>query len=75
MIAANMAKWREAVMLRAMSWCEQPDCMNRATAAHHIQTRGSRPDLRLETDNGMALCAKCHDNAHGIKWGATKGTE
>lgn len=43
---------------------------------HHIKSKGSRPDLKLETDNGIPLCDTpqeinkfmgCHKYAHHNK--------
>lgn len=34
--------------------------------AHHIMSYVDNPDLRLDVDNGITLCAKCHYKFHGI---------
>lgn len=42
--------------------------INQYTVAHHIKTKKARPDLRLETDNGICLCnfppENCHTELH-----------
>ena len=32
--------------------------------AHHIKPRSLYPELELETDNGIALCKRCHGIVH-----------
>lgn len=57
--------WRK---LRSSILREEPLCrrcaeLGRTTAAnevHHIQTIATRPDLRLDKANLMALCKACH---------------
>lgn len=31
---------------------------------HHCKTKGSRPDLILETDNCISVCQMCHNKIH-----------
>ena len=38
--------------------------VNQFTVGDHILTKGSRPDLALETANGRCLCDKCHKLRH-----------
>lgn len=34
--------------------------VNQYVCADHIATKGSHPELRLETDNGRCVCFDCH---------------
>lgn len=36
-------------------------------APHHIKTRGSRPDLKLETTNCISVDAECHLKIHNAE--------
>jgi predicted restriction endonuclease len=38
--------------------------VNQYVVAHHILSKASRPDLRLETDNGVCLCDEDHKGVH-----------
>lgn len=39
----------------------------RATMVHHIIPRSERPDLELQLDNLVSLCARCHEQEHTEK--------
>lgn len=63
-------------------WCRQAgrrarDAKGRAipvpaTLVHHIRPRSEAPELALELDNLVSLCARCHDEAHPEKHGAAR---
>jgi hypothetical protein len=38
--------------------------VNQYVGGHHELSRGSRPDLKLETDIGKCLCYPCHELVH-----------
>lgn len=40
-----------------------------ATVVHHIKSVEERPDLKLELDNLISLCAECHNKRHPEKGG------
>lgn len=40
---------------------------HRATMVHHIIPRSERPDLELQLDNLISLCADCHEKRHPEK--------
>lgn len=78
----HTAKWRKcrrAVILRDHGMCV--DCMERfragygvkpaaATLVHHIIPYEERPDLALDFDNLVSLCADCHAKRHPEKGGS-----
>ena len=41
--------------------------INQYVCGHHIKTKGSRPDLKLEVDNGVTICDACHKLEHYCK--------
>lgn len=76
--SARHKAWREKVLRRAGYLCEECRRYGRvdakglpvaATTAHHIQHLEDRPDLAYSLDNGRALCARCHNEAHPEKGG------
>lgn len=67
----NSSDWRRlrnAKMDSANYRCE--DCFSIATEVHHIKPIQTPEgwELRLEWNNLRAVCAKCHNKAHG-RWG------
>lgn len=38
--------------------------LNQYVCADHIKTKGSHPELKLETDNGRTICKPCHTLRH-----------
>lgn len=41
-----------------------------ATVVHHVLPVETHPELRLELDNLVSLCAACHDKRHPEKGGS-----
>lgn len=71
-------EWRRKVIRRAGGLCEKCKRYRRtdengervkATTAHHIKHRDEYPELQFVVENGMALCAKCHNAEHPEKGG------
>jgi hypothetical protein len=62
-------RWRNAVLARDGYRCRgcgrQCKKHEKGLAAHHIQSYASAPELRLDLDNGMTLCRRCHMDLHG----------
>ena len=56
-------KWREEVLKKYDYKCAICGS-SYDIVTHHIQSRTARPDLINETDNGIALCRKCHILEH-----------
>ena len=38
--------------------------VNQYVCGHHCKTKGSHPELKLETDNGLTVCSICHEAIH-----------
>lgn len=77
-------KCRRAVLIRDHGMCV--DCMERfkagygtrprkATMVHHIIPYEERPDLALNADNLVSLCADCHAKRHPEKGGHGSGRD
>ena len=64
MKAKNMKEWHRFVC--AGGKCEicgiwySPNML----CGHHKKTKGAHPELKLETDNGICVCALCHYRIH-----------
>ena len=62
-------QWRNQVLSRDSYICQ--DCerqcrkSEKGLAAHHIKPYAKYPELRLDVDNGVTLCRKCHMARHG----------
>jgi hypothetical protein len=60
-------EWHQAIREKFNNACQGcgrwfPDEM---LCGHHVESRGSRPDLELDPENGVALCFECHAAVHG----------
>lgn len=57
--------WRMAVFTRDNFTCQKcGDGKGGNLRAHHIKPFAEYPELALDVDNGMTLCATCHDLEH-----------
>lgn len=63
-IAASYHLWRKAVLAAAGSLCGLCGTHEEHLIAHHKKRYRDFESLRLDTDNGMALCHKCHISLH-----------
>ena len=61
---ANYCDWREDVYERDDYTCQKCGQKGGELNAHHIKSYSDYPDLRLDKDNGITLCVKCHKNKH-----------
>lgn len=68
MKASNRTEWSKLVKQRDGFRCRI--CGEEGTNAHHIYCEGYFPELRLDMDNGVTLCRKCHTLVHRGKFGA-----
>lgn len=75
MLAKNLKEWHRLVIERDNYTCYNckrnfsAECyyqngVNQYLCGDHIKTKGAYPGLRLETDNGRAVCSPCHVKRH-----------
>ena len=60
--SVDIRLWRDAVFERDGYLCQMPDCdkTERFLNAHHIKKFSTHEELRLNINNGITLCRKCH---------------
>ena len=62
----TILKWARRLMLRKdPEYKREVQRRNASKAADHIRGYASAPELRLDLDNGMTLCRRCHMDLHG----------
>jgi len=66
MQSAAYKEWREAVFSRDKYTCQRCKRVGRDLNAHHIEDFSSEPSKRLDIENGLTLCTKCHEQFHCI---------
>jgi len=57
-------EWRKIVLERDSYTCQHCEATGGKLVVHHIKTFKMNPELRLEPDNGIVLCNKCHEKLH-----------
>lgn len=57
-------EWRRLVYERDRFTCLKCGVKAGKLIAHHIESFGDNPELRVEIENGATLCKNCHDNFH-----------
>ena len=65
-LAYSYRKWRESVMERDGRKCVICGATD-DLEVHHIKPFAKFPDERLNIDNGITLCRKCHKRVHKEK--------
>lgn len=58
-------EWRELVLANSNFRCVICDT-TKNLQAHHIESYHANPHLRLDPDNGVTLCKRCHDDFHSL---------
>lgn len=63
------AEWRKSVFKRDNFTCKC--CKHKSTSknklhSHHILNYSKYPDLRVDINNGITLCVRCHKDFHKI---------
>ena len=63
-------EWRAAVYERDHYTCQNCGQVGGTLNAHHIKSFARHPELRLDVNNGITLCKRCHKLAHdrGFKY-------
>lgn len=61
------AAWRDAVYEKDDFVCFMCDKRGGKLHAHHVLPYAKYPEHRLNIDNGVTLCIKCHHKIHGWK--------
>lgn len=61
-------EWRKAVLKRDEYMCRICQMPERKLHAHHIRSFYWYPALRLDIDNGLTLCERCHAILHGKEY-------
>jgi hypothetical protein len=65
------AAWKLTVKVRAGMLCEMAGKHHRCWGpldAHHVIGKGAHPRLRLDLENGVALCRDVHSRVHRSRW-------
>ena len=57
-------EWRRIVLERDNYTCQHCEKTGGRLVVHHVKTFKMNPELRMEPDNGIVLCNKCHEELH-----------
>lgn len=72
--AAELQRWTRQVILRDKA-CVRCGVREKLQA-HHVRSYSKHPELRLDVDNGVALCPVCHHSQHpkhSLGWYLNRG--
>lgn len=62
--SADYAEWRKSVFARDNYTCRLCGQIGGKLNAHHIKPYAKYESLRLDVENGITLCEKCHKGVH-----------
>lgn len=54
-------RFKAAVLRRCGGLCENPNCDAPAETVHHFFKQSTYPEFKLDDDNGMGSCGRCHE--------------
>ncbi len=57
-------EWRRTVLERDNYTCQHCEKTGGRLVVHHIKTFKMNIELRMDPDNGVVLCNKCHETLH-----------
>jgi len=66
MQSGEYKKWREFVYARDYYTCRHCGQVGYKLNAHHIRSFADEVELRIDIDNGLTLCEKCHRQYHHL---------
>ncbi len=58
--------WRKDIFERDNWICQHCSKKNKNLVAHHIQNFTDYPELRIDLNNGITLCKRCHKRFHSL---------
>jgi 5-methylcytosine-specific restriction endonuclease McrA len=59
--------WRKSIFVRDEYICQMCGKKGGELHSHHLKNYAEFPELRLDLDNGLTLCKKCHNLVHRKK--------
>ena len=62
--SGDYSNWRNSVFERDEYTCQYCGQIGGKLNAHHIKKFADYPELRLDLENGITLCASCHRKLH-----------
>ncbi len=63
-ISASYQHWRKDVLKRDNYTCQRCGAKSARLNVHHVKPFALYPELRLDVNNGVTLCDKCHIQVH-----------
>lgn len=65
-LTAEYKRWRHLVFERDGFTCQKCGQFGGDLFAHHVQSFSEYPELRVNLENGVTLCQKCHKEIHSL---------